>query len=497
MTPADHWRRVRDLFEAALDQTPERLDSWLDREAGGDQQIRADVRSLLDHHQRTGSFLADPVGNRMADLMGESRVLQPGDRLGSYTIVREVGRGGMGRVYLATDATLGRNVAIKALPPELTFDTSHRDRLRREARAAAALTHPGICTVYALEELDGDLYIAAEFVDGTTLRYQLDSGRRPSAAEVTRVTGELAAALAHAHEHGIIHRDLKPDNVMMTSDGRVKILDFGLARLSTPDAAVGPITQPGTIFGTPAYMAPEQLQGGTVDARADVFAFGVLLYEYVTGVHPFAAATPLGVAGRILESEATPIAQLRPDISAAVAAIVDRCLSKAPADRFESGAGIVRALERGHSARVRVEPSSGAPRRLAPWWRAHQFVAIGLYFIASVLCWQLKEWQPGFTTAIFVAVAVASTVAGVFRGHLVFTERMNDPRLSIELRRASLVTLLTDVLIGLELAAAGLLLAASRPVPAVLTIALGVGIALVRLVIEPATTAGFLENPEA
>src|SRR5687767_2285350 len=325
MTPADHWRRVRDLFEAALDQPPDRLESWLDREAGGDKRIRADVRSLLDHHQRTGSFLVDPLGNRMADLMAETRVLQPGDRLGSYTIVREVGRGGMGRVYLATDATLGRNVALKALPPELTFDTSHRDRLRREARAAAALTHPGICTVYALEELDGDLFIATEFVDGTTLRDQLDSGRRPSPAELTRVAGELAAALAHAHAHGIVHRDLKPDNVMMTSDGRVKILDFGLARLSTPDPAVGPITQPGTVFGTPAYMAPEQLQGQTVDARADVFAFGVLLYEYASGVHPFAAATPLGIAGRILESEATPIAERRPDISAAVAAVVDRC----------------------------------------------------------------------------------------------------------------------------------------------------------------------------
>src|SRR5687768_15548435 len=236
MDPAEHWRRVRDLFEAAIDQPAGEIDSWLERAAAGDQQLRADVRSLIDHHHRTGSFLVEPLGNRMADLMGETRVLQPGDRLGSYTIVREVGRGGMGRVYLATDATLGRNVALKALPPELTFDTSHRDRLRREARAAAALTHPGICIVYALEELDGDLFIATEFVDGTTLRDQLDSGRRPSPAELARIAGELAAALAHAHHHGVVHRDLKPDNVMMTIDGRVKILDFGLARLSTPDA---------------------------------------------------------------------------------------------------------------------------------------------------------------------------------------------------------------------------------------------------------------------
>ena len=493
MNAGDHWRRVRDLFEAALEQPSGALESWLDRESGGDQQLRADVRSLLDHHQRTGSFLVEPVGNRMAELMGgDTRVLQPGDTLGPYTIVREVGRGGMGRVYLASDARLGRNVALKALPPELTFDASHRDRLRREARAAAALTHPGICTVYALEELDGDLFIASEYVDGTTLRYQLDSGRRAAPAELARIAGELAAALAHAHHHGIVHRDLKPDNVMMTSDGRVKILDFGLARLSTPDAAAAPVTQPGTIFGTPAYMAPEQLQGDAVDARADVFAFGVLLYEYACGVHPFSAATPLAVAARILESEATPIVERRADVPSAVAEVIDRCLSKAPVDRFDSGTGIVRALER--PERSRAGHSRGGLRRLATWWRAHQFVAIGLYSIASVLCWQIKEWQQGLTTAIFVAVAVASTVAGVFRGHLVFTERMNDPRLARELQRAALVTLLADLLIGLALAAAGLLLAATRPVPAVLTIALGVGIALVRLVVEPSTTDAFLEN---
>ena len=496
MSAGDHWRRVRDLFEAALEQPAGALESWLDRESGGDQQLRADVRSLLDHHQRTGSFLAEPIGNRMAALIGEARVLQPGDTIGSYTIVREVGRGGMGRVYLATDSRLGRNVAIKALPPELTLDASHRDRLRREARAAAALTHPGICTVYALEELDGDLFIASEYVDGTTLRYQLDSGRRPSPSEITRVAGELAAALAHAHHHGVVHRDLKPDNVMMTSDGRVKILDFGLARLTTADGAAGPVTQPGTVFGTPAYMAPEQLKGDTVDARADVFAYGVLLYEYACGAHPFGAATPLAVAARILESEATPTAERRPDVPPAVASVIERCLFKAPADRFDSGAAIVRALERSGQRRARPEGSRDA-RRLATWWRTHQFVAIALYFIASVLCWQIKEWQPGFTTAIFVAVAIASTVAGVFRGHLVFTERMNDPRLGRELQRAALVTLLADLLIGLELAAAGLLLASARPVPAVLTIALGVGIALARLVVEPSTTAAFLGKPEA
>jgi serine/threonine protein kinase len=496
MSGSDHWRQVRDLFEAALEQPAAAFDAWLDRQPV-DERVRADLRSLLDHHHRTGSFLVDPIGNRLDDLMGTARVLQPGDRLGPYTVLRELGRGGMGRVYLASDSTLGRNVALKALPPELTLDPSHKDRLRREARAAAALTHPGICTVFALEELDGDVYIASEFVDGTTLRYQLDAGIRPSAAEVERIAIELADALAHAHERGVVHRDLKPDNVMLTSDGRVKILDFGLARLTAPDAQA-PITQPGTVFGTPAYMAPEQLQGNIVDARADVFAYGVLLYEYAAGTHPFAASTPLAVAGRILEGHATAIAERRPDTPANVAAVISRSLSKSPADRFESAAAIVRALRRGNRASGGRPLDVSVPRRLAPWWRAHQFVAIALYFIASVLCWQVKEWQPGITTAIFVGVAVASTVAGLFRGHLVFTERLNDPRLPAEIRRATYVTLVADVAIGLALVAAGLLLSASRPVPAALTMALGVGIALTRLVVEPSTTAALIApQPEA
>ena len=485
MTPGEHWRRVRDLFERALAEDPDPLDAWLDRESAGDLRLRDDVASLLHHHERTGSFLLEPVGNHMAELMSEGRVLQPGDTLGSYTIVRELGRGGMGRVYLASDARLGRNVALKALPPETMLDPSHRDRLRREARAAARLTHPGICTVYALEELSGDLFIATEFVDGATLRSQLDAGRRPSSQELARIATELAAALAHAHDHGIIHRDLKPDNVMVTHEGRVKILDFGLARLSTPDPG-GAITQPGTIFGTPAYMAPEQLQGGSVDARADVFAFGVLLYEYACGVHPFRASTPLAVAARILENEPTPVTERRADVPPAVAAVIGRCLSKRPTARFESGAAVFRALDSGVEA--------VAPRRLAAWWRAHQMIAIALYFIASILCWQIKEWLPGVTTAIFVAVGISSTVAGVFRGHLVFTERHNHPRLATEHRRAALVTLVADVLIGLALAASGMLLAGSRPVPAVLTIALGVGIALARLVVEPSTTSAFLAD---
>src|SRR5207247_1172829 len=167
-----------------------------------------------------------------------------------------------------------------ALPPRFTRDPAHRERLRREARAAAALTHPAICTVYALEELDEGLFIATEFVDGHTLREDMSSGGPRPAGEVVRTARELAGALAAAHAKGITHRDLKPENVMRTADGRLKILDFGLARIDTPDASPSagrPLaTLPGVLLGTPAYMAPEQLNGQPADARTDVFAYGVL-----------------------------------------------------------------------------------------------------------------------------------------------------------------------------------------------------------------------------
>jgi hypothetical protein len=480
MTAADHLRRVRDLFELALEQPPDMVDAWLAGQTVESEQVRADVRSLLDYHTRTGSFLVEPIGNRMSGLMGEARVLHPGESVGPYSIVRELGRGGMGRVYLAVDGRLGRKVALKAVSPEMTLDGSHRERLRREARAAAALTHPGICTVYALEELEDDLFIASEFVDGTTLGEQIHRGLRPSTSELLDVARDLADALAHAHRHGVIHRDLKPDNVMMTGNRRVKILDFGLARLSTPDTAPATLTQPGTVFGTPAYMAPEQFAGRPADARTDVFAYGVLLYEYACGSHPFSTAGPADIPGRIVYSNPTPIVERRPDVPPSLEAVIDRCLSKTPDDRFDSGAEIAGALGAGDVA----QPASP----LTAWWRAHQFVAIGLYFIACILCWQIKEWQPGIAGAIFVLVSVVSTIAGVFRGHLLFTERLNHPRLQAEHRRAAMITLAADSVIAVALAGAGILLSSTRPVPAVLTIALGVGIALARLVLEPGTS---------
>jgi eukaryotic-like serine/threonine-protein kinase len=231
-------QRVRTLFEQALDLNPVERTAWVRREAHDDTDVCAEVLSLLDYDRRAGHFLSEPIVGRVPELVTDDG-FQPGDRLGVYTITRLLGAGGMGRVYLAVDGRLGRPVALKVLAPELTRVAKQRDRLRREARAAAALTHPGICTVYALDEIGDELVIASEFVDGRTLREEMRPGQSRSGAEVLLTARELAAAVASAHERGIVHRDLKPENVMRARDGRLKVLDFGLARIESS----GPITR--------------------------------------------------------------------------------------------------------------------------------------------------------------------------------------------------------------------------------------------------------------
>ncbi|PYR16918.1 MAG: hypothetical protein DMF94_26005 [Acidobacteria bacterium] len=449
---SDQRRRVRDLFEAALDRDPPAgAGSWIAREAADDPVVRDEVLSLVEHHSRAGAFLSHPIVEQAADLLLDEEPLAPGASVGAYTIVREIGRGGMGRVYLASDGRLGRTVALKALAPHLTRDPSQRARLRREARAAAALTHPGICTVYALEEVNGELYIATEFVDGHTLAEEIRSGPRPSAGVVLQTAQDLAAALASAHASGVIHRDLKP--------------------------------QPGVVIGTPAYMAPEQINGLAVDARADVFAFGVLLYEFACGAHPFEGSSQLAVMARVLESDARPIAARCPALSGGVADVISRCLKKAPAERFGSAAELVGALKAAGDAGSAASPH-------ATWWRVHQIVIAMLHIVAATLAWQIKEWiETPLTIAIFLALGAAATIAPVLRGHLVFTEVMNRPHLARERRRTGRATLLLDLVTGVLLFIDAGMIAGTRALPAVFALSLAIGIVMASIVLEPATTA--------
>jgi serine/threonine protein kinase len=388
-------------------------------------------------------------------------------------------------VYLASDAKLGRTVALKALAPELTREPTHRERLRREARAAALLTHPGICTVYALEEFDGDLYIVTEFVDGHTLREEMAGGTRPSTDRVISTARELASALRSAHAKGITHRDLKPENVMRTVDGRIKILDFGLARIEgPPGAAAGTLTaaHPGALAGTPAYMAPEQIEGRAVGPGADVFAFGVLMYEWTAGVHPFQGGSPLATLARVIESTPEPLAR-RVNAPVWLSDVIDRCLSKSTADRYTSAAELAEAFDHPTVA-IR------APAGTNTWWRTHQLALMVLYVLATTRGWQIKELIRGQPTLwIFLLLGVGASVGGIIRGHLIFTDVVNRAHLSLELRRTRPVLLFTDVLLSALLTIDALLLSSMQPLAAVLTICVAVGIALAAILMEPATTA--------
>ncbi len=291
-----------------------------------------------------------------------------GKTLGAYRVVAKLGEGGMGEVYRARDERLGRDVAVKVLPAGFATDSERQKRFEREARATAALSHPNILAVYDVGRHDGLPYLVEELLEGESLKDMLDRGAL-RVAEATRVATEMAKGLAAAHERGIVHRDLKPGNVFLTRDGTVKILDFGLAkRLPTvPQDEVETLTwaqtatsMEGGVLGTVAYMAPEQVRGQRVDQRADVFAFGVVLYELLAGERPFRGATATDTVVAILESEPAPLPASVPQ---ALAAVVARCLTKDPERRYQRGSEVRAALEAVQSGAVVPGPSWLTPRR--------------------------------------------------------------------------------------------------------------------------------------
>ncbi len=276
--------------------------------------------------------------------------LVPHTRVGQYEILGLLGAGGMGEVYLARDTRLGREAALKVLPANVARDPSRLARLDREARAVAALNHPGIVTLYGVEELGELRILAMERVSGRPLSALLEFGAL-RVDRLLRIAIQMADAVAAAHEKGIVHRDLKPGNVMVTDEGRVKVLDFGLATLpevvSGDATTVTPaaLTGTGEVLGTVSYMAPEQLRGERVDARADIFAFGALLYEMASGVRPFGGRATVDVAAAILQAEPPPLESRRPDLPARLIRLIRRCLEKNPRDRLQSAVDLRHELE--------------------------------------------------------------------------------------------------------------------------------------------------------
>ena len=283
-----------------------------------------------------------------------------GQTLGRYRIQQKLGEGGMGAVYRATDPSLGRDVAVKVLPPEVAADPDRLDRFRREARALAALNHPHIVTIYSVEEIGGVHFLTMELVTGEPLD-RLMAGRSLPLDRVQQIAEALADALTAAHDKGIIHRDLKPANVVINDSGQTKVLDFGLSKIAAGESSAhgSPThlaTQVGAVLGTPAYMSPEQVSGLDVDQRTDIFSLGVLLYEMVTGVRPFSGRSTAELASSILRDQPKPVGDLRAKVPAELSSVIARCLQKSAGSRFGSMSEIRQALKTRVAAATPADP---------------------------------------------------------------------------------------------------------------------------------------------
>jgi len=334
----------------------------------------------------------------------------PGTLVGVYEIVAALGRGGMGEVYRARDTRLNRDVALKILPAEFAVHADRRLRFAREAQLASSLNHPNIIVIHDIGESAGIHFMTMEYVEGETLADRLRDGPLPVAL-ATELAGQIADGLARAHGAGVIHRDLKPSNIMITADRRVKVLDFGLAKLldhSDNAAATTELadaaTTPGALLGTAAYMSPEQACGRPVDLRTDQFSLGIVIYEMLTGHHPFGRPSTVQTLSALIESEPEPIHVLAPRTPEALALVVDRCLAKDPIDRFDSTADLARAIHDvgDHLRSGRVLSTVRPPRRAPPAWAT----AAGGSLLAALALVGWMAWRPAAVNAADTQVAV-------------------------------------------------------------------------------------------
>ncbi|MGH9368160.1 MAG: protein kinase domain-containing protein, partial [Thermoanaerobaculia bacterium] len=333
--------------------------------------------------------------------------LTTGTRLGTYEILAPLGAGGMGEVYRARDAKLGREIAIKVLPGELAADPGRRQRFEQEARSASALNHPNILTIYDISSADGTVYIAMELVEGHTLRELIAPGPLPS-KKLLDIAVQVADGLAKAHGAGIVHRDLKPENLMVSKDGFVKILDFGLAKLTAPmsqelsvmPTAIGSPTEPGTLMGTAGYMSPEQASGQSLDFRSDQFSLGEILYEMATGKRAFQRKTGAETLVAIIREEPDPLGQVAPKAPAPLRWIVERCLAKDPEERYASTKDLARDLRsiRDHLSETSVsgalEAAEPAKVRRRGWLLPAAAAFVAGAAIALIVARSLGPFEP-------------------------------------------------------------------------------------------------------
>jgi serine/threonine protein kinase len=350
MTP-ERWQQIDRLFHAALAREPTQRADFLANACADDEPLRVEVESLISCHEQADSFIETPAGDVAAQLLSaHESTFKSGQQIENYRIVRQLGSGGMGEVYLADDTRLNRQIALKLLPPKFTINPDRVRRFEREARAASALNHPNIVTIFEIGESDSAHFIVTEFVDGKTLR-QLINEKPFTLSMALNVVIQVADALTGAHAAGIIHRDIKPENIMVRADGYVKILDFGLAKLTelqTTDSNLETPTllqsNPGLVMGTVQYMSPEQARGKRVDVRTDIWSLGVVLYELLSGRVPFSGETPSHVMVSLMEDELPPLtgnANVPPELDR----IVIKALRKNQKERHQTASQLALDLK--------------------------------------------------------------------------------------------------------------------------------------------------------
>ncbi len=373
----ERWEEIKRIYDSALELEPRRREGFLKEACAGDDTLLEEVTTLLAQDGKSEGLFESPALDAIAlalaeDAAHEQQVNLIGKTLSHYVIETKIGEGGMGEVFLASDLSLHRKVAMKFLPPEMQQDPAAHKRFLREARSAAALENPYICSIHEVGEFEGKEFIVMEYVDGRTLMEKLRHGRLP-VNQVLQIATDVAEALQAAHGKGIIHRDLKPSNIMLSKTGHAKVMDFGLAKqifptggIESQEESVSALSRSGMTFGTVTYMSPEQVRGETLDARSDIFSFGLVLYEMLAGTHPFRKANPMETASAILHAEPKQLGAIAKGVPAELEKLINRCLRKDPDRRIQhmDDVRLARAELKEDLDSGRQEVPAGATRRV-------------------------------------------------------------------------------------------------------------------------------------